>query len=349
MFGSAFSMLTRYEEAVLPRARPLRSVPRAARRSPHARASSTSRSSTPTSSCSGRRCSGCGRGWRRPRSRTTGCCCPTTSTTRCRPSAGAGRLLARQLAGDVVRRRDLGLAGRAGARARRCSARPSTDRDPHNTFDFLMTVSERARAAQRLLLPVATTTGYPRGGRVRPRRPPLGRAADAPGARARPRGRLPRRLRHLPRSAADRGGVRRGCAAYAEREGVRQERWGGRQHYLQWANPTTWRNWDEAGLDYDCTLAFSEAVGFRTGTCHEYPVFDLVAGTPLGLRERPFQVMDVTLFGYMGLGRTAATRRRGPIAPSAGASAATSACCGTTTRYCGPRDSSAGTPSSSSS
>ena len=63
----------------------------------------------------------------------------------------------------------------------------------------------------------------------------------------------------------------------AEREGVRQEVWGGRQHYLQWANPATWRNWDEAGLDYDCTLAFSEAVGFRTGTCHEYPVFDLVA------------------------------------------------------------------------
>ena len=87
----------------------------------------------------------------------------------------------------------------------------------------------------------------------------------------------------------------------AEREGVRQDRWGGRQHYLQWVNPTTWRNWDEAGLDYDCTLGFSEAAGFRTGTCHEYPVFDLVARQPLRLRERPFQVMDVTLFGHLGL------------------------------------------------
>ncbi len=87
----------------------------------------------------------------------------------------------------------------------------------------------------------------------------------------------------------------------AERAGVEQESWGGRQHYLQWANPDTWRNWDRAGLDYDCTLAFSESVGFRTGTCHEYPVFDLVARRPLALRERPFQVMDVSLFGYMGL------------------------------------------------
>ena len=30
-------------------------------------------------------------------------------------------------------------------------------------------------------------------------------------------------------------------------------------------------------------------------------VFDLVARRPLALRERPFQVMDVTLFDYMGL------------------------------------------------
>lgn len=86
----------------------------------------------------------------------------------------------------------------------------------------------------------------------------------------------------------------------AGRRGVEQERWGGRQHFLEWG-PRTWRNWDEAGLAYDSTLAFREAVGFRTGTCHEYPVFDLVARRPLALREQPFQVMDVTLFGPMGL------------------------------------------------
>jgi hypothetical protein len=94
--------------------------------------------------------------------------------------------------------------------------------------------------------------------------------------------------------------------AVAERAGVRQERWGGRQHYLQWANPDTWRNWERAGLAYDCTLAFSEAPGFRTGTCHEYPVFDLVARRPLALREQPFQVMDVTLFGHQALSPAAA-------------------------------------------
>ena len=62
---------------------------------------------------------------------------------------------------------------------------------------------------------------------------------------------------------------------------MRQDEWGGRQHYLRWANPETWRNWEAAGLDYDCTLAYAEAVGFRTGTCHDYPVFDLRARRPL--------------------------------------------------------------------
>jgi hypothetical protein len=89
--------------------------------------------------------------------------------------------------------------------------------------------------------------------------------------------------------------------AVAEEQGVQQDVWGGRQHYLQWVNPVTWRNWDAAGLAYDCTLAYADAVGFRTGTGREFPAFDLLERRTLTLRERPFQIMDVTLFGYMGL------------------------------------------------
>jgi hypothetical protein len=92
----------------------------------------------------------------------------------------------------------------------------------------------------------------------------------------------------------------------AESEGVTREHWGGRQHFLRWENPVTWRNWSDAGLSYDTTLAYAEAVGFRAGTCHDYRVFDLEQRRPLDLRERPFQVMDVTLFAYMGLSREAA-------------------------------------------
>ena len=103
---------------------------------------------------------------------------------------------------------------------------------------------------------------------------------------------------------------------------MRQQRWGGRQHYLQWAAPQTWRNWAEAGLDYDCTVAYADAVGFRTGTCHEYPVFDLAADAPLELRERPFQVMDVTLFGYHGAGPDDGDARRCSGSPPSAAATA---------------------------
>ncbi len=207
-------------------------------------------------------------------------------------------LLARQLAGDVVRRRDLGLLLRR-TRALADARRGRLDRDPHNTFDFLMTVSERhgLRSAFYFL---SNNDVNPHGGRFD--------LVDHPWV-GRLMGRVHRRGHEIgfhaglgtfsdPKRTAEEFARLRDVA---EREGVRQEVWGGRQHYLQWANPGTWRNWDEAGLDYDCTLAFSEAVGFRTGTCREYPVFDLVARRPLTLRERPFQVMDVTLFGYMGL------------------------------------------------
>ena len=87
---------------------------------------------------------------------------------------------------------------------------------------------------------------------------------------------------------------------------MQQEHWGGRQHFLRWANPDTWRNWDAAGLSYDCTLGYSEAVGFRTGTCHPYRVFDLVQRQPLDLYERPFQVMDVALMSSLSLSHDAA-------------------------------------------
>src|SRR5262249_36524368 len=76
---------------------------------------------------------------------------------------------------------------------------------------------------------------------------------------------------------------------------------GGRQHYLRFAVPDTWRSWAAAGLAYDSTLGFSEAPGFRAGTCYAYPVFDLVERRPLGLVERPLIAMEASLLDHCGL------------------------------------------------
>lgn len=88
-----------------------------------------------------------------------------------------------------------------------------------------------------------------------------------------------------------------------EEESIQQDCWGGRQHYLRWQVPTTWRNWANAGLDYDSSLSFADHAGFRCGVCYEYPVFDQEERQILLLLERPLIVMEGSILGeqYMGL------------------------------------------------
>ena len=85
-------------------------------------------------------------------------------------------------------------------------------------------------------------------------------------------------------------------------EGVKQDIWGGRQHYLRWLAPQTWRNYAEAGLNYDTTLSFADAAGFRCGTCHPFHVFDVVNSNTLPLMEYPLTVMECSVLrvDYMG-------------------------------------------------
>jgi Family of unknown function (DUF7033) len=195
----------------------------------------------------------------------------------------------RQLGGDLVRRRDPRLAAR---RVRALLG--DRDRDPNNTFDFLMDVSERhgVRSAFYFL---AYRDECPRDGAFLFEHPWVRALISRVALRGHEVGLHPSfssyrdgaRIRHeLER-----------LLRVAEAEGVRQDDWGGRQHFLRWANPDTWRHWDAAGLTYDSTLGLSDAIGFRAGTCHPYRVFDLTARRPLRLVERPFQVMDVALLG----------------------------------------------------
>lgn len=89
----------------------------------------------------------------------------------------------------------------------------------------------------------------------------------------------------------------------AARLGIFQETWGGRQHYLRWKAPVTWRNYAEAGLDYDTTLSYADHAGFRCGTCHPFQVFDVEQGKALNLIEYPLVVMECSVLDerYMNL------------------------------------------------
>jgi len=200
---------------------------------------------------------------------------------------------------DVALRRDWRLASQRW-KSFRLAAREDYREDPYNTFDFIMDQSEQIGVKSAFFL---------KGGRTSPAHDSE-YSLNAPWARA------------LIRKIADRGHevgihpsfetfgdraaisrefltVRRAC----EEEGIRQSVWGGRQHYLRWSNPITWQNWEDAGLQFDSTLGFAEVIGFRCGTSHEYPCYNLVSRERLKLRERPLIVMDSTLYSYMRLGR----------------------------------------------
>lgn len=87
-------------------------------------------------------------------------------------------------------------------------------------------------------------------------------------------------------------------------EGIPQKVIGGRQHFLRWQTPNTARNLEAAGMDYDSTLSFADRPGFRCGTCHEYPMYDLLGRRALKLRQRPLILMECTVIAqrYMGMG-----------------------------------------------
>jgi hypothetical protein len=228
---------------------------------------------------------------------------------------GTDRPLARQLrsaGADLVLRRDPVLAGRRLMAALRGRSGGVVS-DPFDTFDWLMDVSERYGTRSAFYF-VAGRTDV----RMDPRY-----SVDDP------------RIRRLLRRIANRGhevglhasygsyrsteAVRREFEALrraAEAEGVRQEIWGGRQHFLRWEAPTTWQVWEDAGLAYDSTVGFADQAGFRAGTSSEFRVFNLRTRTALRLRERPLALMDGTLFGrrYMHLSHAAATRVAARIA-----------------------------------
>ena len=93
--------------------------------------------------------------------------------------------------------------------------------------------------------------------------------------------------------------------------GIKQDQWGARMHYLRWNLPHTWRALEEAGLSFDASLGFADMAGFRCGTCHEYRAFDVLADRALDLVVQPLIAMDVTILNsqYMGLGTGESARK----------------------------------------
>lgn len=80
---------------------------------------------------------------------------------------------------------------------------------------------------------------------------------------------------------------------------------GGRQHYLRWKAPYTWRYYEEAGLLYDTSVSYADHIGFRCGFCYEYSPYDLLERRKLDLKEYPLIIMECSGLDhkYMNLSR----------------------------------------------
>ena len=208
--------------------------------------------------------------------------------------------IARAMAGDVLKRGDVGSA--VFAPWIRLNSQTALHRqDPANTFDWIMDVSERHGLKSAFYF-ICGRTVPSLDADYEPEHPAIRALMCRIHARGHEIGLHPSYGSYQKPEVirAEAGRLRR----IAREEGIEQPEWGGRMHYLRWEQPATLRAWADAGMNYDSTLGYADRPGFRCGTCFEYPAFDPVAGQALPLGVRPLVAMECTVMAprYMGLG-----------------------------------------------
>ncbi|MBR9921476.1 MAG: hypothetical protein GYB31_11610 [Bacteroidetes bacterium] len=82
-----------------------------------------------------------------------------------------------------------------------------------------------------------------------------------------------------------------------------------RNHYLRFRLPDTYRQLIREGIQEDYSMGFAETVGFRAGTAHVYPWYDLEKEEQTNLMIHPFAFMDVSLKNYMRLSPKGALKK----------------------------------------
>lgn len=213
----------------------------------------------------------------------------------------------RQAGAQLLGERRPGRAARTLAHAllAPCGVRGT---DPHDTFDWMLDANERAGHRVSFFFIAAERPARIDG---------LHELDDAPVAA------LLRRVLQRGHEAGLHGSY--GSVMQPERLAREHERLrraivraggadgpiGARQHYLRWRPDDTPRRLAALGLGYDSTLAFPDVAGFRCGTSHPYPLFDLQQRRPLPLLERPLVLMEATVMSrsYLALGHGEAAHR----------------------------------------
>ncbi len=98
---------------------------------------------------------------------------------------------------------------------------------------------------------------------------------------------------------------------HEEAGGKLEEIRGGRQHFLRWETGITEKNLEAVNMKYDSSLGYAEHIGFRCGTSKEYHFYCFMERKTLNLKIRPLVVMDRSLFDkkYMNLDNNSALKQ----------------------------------------
>lgn len=209
--------------------------------------------------------------------------------------------LIRAMGGDLLRRKD--IKGFIQAPFIRLTSRKNISvKDPYNTFDWLMDISEKNNLKSAFYFICgghhANDADYqPEDKRIRALMRHIHSRGHEIGLH--PSYETYQNPREIEKQA---GRLRK----ILKEEQIEQSEIGGRMHYLRWEHPTTLQAWDDAGMAYDSTLSYADRPGFRCGTCYEYPAFNPQTQKQLTIRIRPLIAMECTIISerYMSLGYT---------------------------------------------
>ncbi len=69
-----------------------------------------------------------------------------------------------------------------------------------------------------------------------------------------------------------------------------------RQHYLKFNLKDTIELWEQNKINSDSSMGYSNAVGFRSGICHDYSLFNFKSMSKINIREFPLIVMECAIF-----------------------------------------------------
>jgi hypothetical protein len=70
---------------------------------------------------------------------------------------------------------------------------------------------------------------------------------------------------------------------------------GGRQHWLRFTLDRLVAAVERAGAAYDCSLGWSNQIGFRAGACFAFPPYNFAEERPANFLELPLAIMDQAL------------------------------------------------------